>query len=860
MKPIILSKFGGIAPIFEGHMPNTATTCRNCDVSSGRPRPLNDNLLMQAVANASSYNSIVEYQGTWYYGINAFYLDWVIGGLDVLFWLESGVAMKKVNGITATLGQQIPEAPAASIFPQTSTIHLGLLSTYKWRATNITNVYRCLLRSTSGNPGLSLPLSITINGTLATRGSMTTGLSPGQWDYGNFNKLGYKTIWVYITGGVTTATTIIDNAGPEQIDLGIVSTYTWKASKLNSAYQYCVLRATKGNPGLSLPPSVYINGVEAVQGDCTVKAGGLTNLQWDYGDTTADNLGYNTIYICITNGLTSTDAIHADTNPGDINGTVYYSIVSERTIGGILGPETCSSPANFGNKTQWKMSGDFTASGSLAEFIYTTGSGTITQPAAQQASPAVANATYQLQYYIQGVAVPNIVGAAMSLSGVSGGDVDLPISPGWSIIQFESAETPGDLVISVTGATSGAFTIQSMSLMHVIEEGMVDDSGPSAATDPLTVTNGIIQIDAPTFADPNVTSWYIYRLSTLSAAWQLVSQVPASVTVYLDSAADADLGTAMTTQYTGASSGETITYAPPPTFTGMAAATYSGMIFAWNGSTLYWCEPGKPDVWPGVYSIEFMHPILNVICGILGAIVLCEDGPYPIMGTDSETMYAAIPLGTEGCLSPIACSTAKGVIYVADDGLMIVTWSGTSSITDSAFGRDWWRKNISGYLTMVENDKRLILSYAGGTLILNASMLPQLSWGTLDDIFYASWKNPADGCLYVLDGQGIKQFMGASDLLNLDWMSAKLYGPHPMEKTFDTAVVRGTGTITLNIGIGTEGTPEGTTVATKVINMDSTLDRDKKLKFPEQTTGKYCTVELVGTGSVDDVVIGLLEA
>ena len=751
----MISQFGGIAPIFEGHKPGIATTAQNVDLSSGKPRPLKDNTAIQSVANASTYNSIIKYGGTWYYGSNKFYLDWVIGANDVLFWLDSGVMKKMVGGVTVNVGQAVPSVPTISL--------------------------------------------------------ITTGVN----------------IRDYATTG----------------------TYTWKRSALNGD-QYCVLESTGGNPGLALPTSVSINGVIAKQGSLS---DGLLDLQWDYGDN--DNLGYSTIYVHVAGYLTSDTTIFAYTSTaGNVSGTVYYVICSERTVGSTLGTEICSNPADL-SQAKWTLAGDFAVSGTYGTFTKSSGAGTITQTKANQALAATAYLFHQIQYTIS--AAPTVAGATMTLTtAFASTAINLPLTAGAHTIYFWAAASPGNIVLSVSGATSGSFTIQGISIKQIVG-GMIDKSGPSAVTAALSpVENSIVRVTAPTFTDALTTSWYIYRISDATAQYELVAQVPVSAPYYDDNIADSDLGVAMDTEYTGASSGETITYAPPPaSFDGIANAIYSAMIFAWKGSTLYWCEPGKPDAWPSVYSINFMFPIQNVIVGMIGAVVLCEDGPYPINGSDSETMYASIPLGTEACIDTHACSTAKGVVYATDSGLILTTLAGTQSITDAAFGMTWWKANISGYTMMAEIDKRLIISYSGGTLILDASMMPQqLTWGNLSATFYAAWKNPTDGLLYVLDSVGIKEFMGASTYLSLEWKSGKLYGDSPTEKTFDIAMLRGTGSITLVLAV------DGTTVATKTINMDSTQDRDKQLKFPEQSNGKYCTVDLSGSGSVDDVVIGILES
>jgi hypothetical protein len=71
--------------------------------------------------------------------------------------------------------------------------------------------------------------------------------------------------------------------------------------------------------------------------------------------------------------------------------------------------------------------------------------------------------------------------------------VPLPITAGAHTVYFESAVTPGDFVIDVTGATAGAFTIEAASLVQV-QSGDI-------------VTRGTIRPVSMTFADlPNAVN------------------------------------------------------------------------------------------------------------------------------------------------------------------------------------------------------------------------------------------------------------------------------------------------------------------------------------------------------------------
>lgn len=73
------------------------------------------------------------------------------------------------------------------------------------------------------------------------------------------------------------------------------STYRWIASGSGTNEYYLDL-AGGGDPGISTPGKIYINGAEATEGT----VGSLTAGQWDYGDN--DTLGYSTVYVRLSGG------------------------------------------------------------------------------------------------------------------------------------------------------------------------------------------------------------------------------------------------------------------------------------------------------------------------------------------------------------------------------------------------------------------------------------------------------------------------------------------------------------------------------------------------------------------------------
>ena len=89
---------------------------------------------------------------------------------------------------------------------------------YKWTAGGGgTNEYYVELAG-GGDPGLSEPDEVRIDGVAATSGTVDS-LAAGEWDYADSDALGYSTIYVRLTGG----------GDPDAEDDGAITAMRWTA-------------------------------------------------------------------------------------------------------------------------------------------------------------------------------------------------------------------------------------------------------------------------------------------------------------------------------------------------------------------------------------------------------------------------------------------------------------------------------------------------------------------------------------------------------------------------------------------------------------------------------------------------------
>ena len=378
--------------------------------------------------------------------------------------------------------------------------------------------------------------------------------------------------------------------------------------------------------------------------------------------------------------------------------------------------------------------------------------------------------------------------------------------------------------------------------------GHTDESGPSDSAS-ITVSAKTIQVTAPTISDSDVTYWNIYRMSDSSAAYQFVAQVEAGTSSYLDNTLDADLDASPDTWYTS-DQGNTIVFDKPTvqsaTFGGLTAQIYTGMIFAWSGSTLYWSEPGYPDAWPSFYNMNFPSDIKAVIPFAGTVAVLTETGPFRVDGTHPELLQQTQAMSNEPCIAGAACKTRHGVAYLSDSGICVFDLARVTVITDGHFTEDWFTGNVAAATALlVENDDQIYLFHSAGTLVGDMRVKPWI-WHTLDITATAVHRRDDDGELYYVDDDGVQKLGAGSDLA-WTWRSGDLLAEHPRDKMWQSVEVQGAGAVTLFAYV------DDALIASKSLTFD--MDRNRCLRFPDETRGRALQLELTGTGTVTEIEI-----
>lgn len=152
--------------------------------------------------------------------------------------------------------------------------------------------------------------------------------------------------------------------------------------------------------------------------------------------------------------------------------------------------------------------------------------------------------------------------------------------------------------------------------------------------------------------------------------------------------------------------------APPNDLTGLISLP-NGMMAAFSGKELCFCEPYRPHAWPEAYRLTLDYDVVGL--GAFGSsiIVATTGTPYIVNGTAPENMVS------ERIEQNLPCINARGiadmgysVIYPSHDGLVSVTASGATVISTRLFSRDDWLRLNPYNMVAGQYNGRYFTSYS----------------------------------------------------------------------------------------------------------------------------------------------------
>jgi hypothetical protein len=130
--------------------------------------------------------------------------------------------------------------------------------------------------------------------------------------------------------------------------------------------------------------------------------------------------------------------------------------------------------------------------------------------------------------------------------------------------------------------------------------------------------------------------------------------------------------------------------APPDTLQGIISMA-NGMMAAFDGKKIYFCEPYQPHAWPEKYVLTTDYTIVGL--GSIGTtlMIMTAGQPYMAAGSAPENMVMEKLQVTLPCLSKQSIANlGDAVAYASPNGLVTITTSGASLQTAQLITREEW--------------------------------------------------------------------------------------------------------------------------------------------------------------------------
>lgn len=317
-----------------------------------------------------------------------------------------------------------------------------------------------------------------------------------------------------------------------------------------------------------------------------------------------------------------------------------------------------------------------------------------------------------------------------------------------------------------------------------------EESLPSPPAFPLDVTEGstvrITFADAPPVGS-RIDRLRVYRALTAASGtteYLFIKELNSATAAYVYDA-NVDL-----TQEPLPS----VYYDPP--VSGLMGLTpmHNGMMAAFKGRELYFCEPYQPHAWPATYSLTTDADIVALAAVGEALAVLTTGMPYRCDGTAPENMVMKRIEVSAPCVSALSVvDFGYNAIYATNEGLVTISANGADFLTRNLFTREQWAAMDPVNMVAGRYDGSYVFTYQDGAttrtgiIDLAEQATGFISTDTVASVFRADLES---GALLFVDGAGVTEFDPvAGDPRSLTWRTGLIN--MTSDTTFAVALIEG---------------------------------------------------------------------
>jgi hypothetical protein len=372
---------------------------------------------------------------------------------------------------------------------------------------------------------------------------------------------------------------------------------------------------------------------------------------------------------------------------------------------------------------------------------------------------------------------------------VNGSASGANVFSGATINPGSGAANISQIVFSIDGLTNGevdSSISQTILYVYTYVTSFGEESAPSPVSNDLLWSSGLSVklsgFEMPIDTTRSITTQRIYRSQTSLSGTDLyfIAERNVSASDFIDNIAQSQQNEPI----------PSLDWNTPPDDLNGLIPLPNGMMAAFTGKELYFCEPWRPHAWPEKYVLTMDYEI--VALGAYGTtiVVATKGQPYIVAGASPDTM------SQEKLELNLPCINARGLVdlgyaiaYPSHDGLVVASSSGARVVTDQLMTRDDWLRTaperfVGGqfygrYFASYEYVDPLQVTQSGSFIIDLTGQTPFLNRTNYRST--ATWYDIAGGNLYLcLDKTDIYQW-DSLDSQNeiLTWRSKHFVIPQP---------------------------------------------------------------------------------
>lgn len=394
-----------------------------------------------------------------------------------------------------------------------------------------------------------------------------------------------------------------------------------------------------------------------------------------------------------------------------------------------------------------------------------------------------------------------------------------------------------------SGTPSADATPNDVSYVYTFVSIFGEEGPPSAPSTVIELTDGETTVVTMAVSSQPTSSGYghlttgafkyVYRSNTGSTntTFQYVGKIPYTSTAFTDSVNAANLGEVLPSDDWIAPPNDDTSLYPDGPLQGLIPLA-QGVMAGFTGKRFCLSEPFMPHAWPISYRITTEEDIIAIASSANGVVALTEGHPYFITGVDPSAMTAIRVDLAQSCVNKNSVvDMGDYVLYAGPDGLCAVQSAQGRVVTDGLISVDQWNSTYNPTTIRAFRHENTYVAFhsSGGWVYDPRGGENSLLTLTVAADVRGGYMNPKDGELYIIVGNKIKKFRGASTQKTGKFKSKKFVTTSPVSMSWVsvtadvypiTIKVWGDGTLIAHYTITKSGTTytQATTVPSGISN------------------------------------------